>query len=95
MTKLVPCYILSAMKVSKPLSKFNIGDPVCVLVYLGGLEQELAGFVTNVEYHNTLQEFFYSVKFFQNELFLEHYSKFDVDCWLGGLDEYLITKIKK
>jgi len=83
------------MKVSKPLSKFNIGDPVCVLVYLGGLEQELAGFVTNVEYHNTLQEFFYSVKFFENEVFLEHFLKGDVDYCLGGLEEFGISKIDR
>lgn len=83
------------MKVSKPLSKFNIGDPVCVLVYLGGLEQELAGFVTNVKYHNTLQEFFYSVKFFENEVFLEHFLKGDVDYCLGGLEEFGISKIDR
>jgi hypothetical protein len=84
-----------AMKVSKPLSKFNVGDPVYVSVYLGGLEQELAGFVTVVKYHDILREFFYSVKFFENEVFLEHFLKGDVDYRLGGLDEYLITKIEK
>ena len=84
-----------AMKVSKPLQKFNIGDPVFVSVYLGGLEQELAGFVTNVKYHDILREFFYGVKFFEDEVFLEHFLKGDVDYRLGGLDEYLITKIEK
>jgi hypothetical protein len=84
-----------AMKVSKPLSKFNVGDPVFVLVHLGGLDQELAGFVTDVEYHDILREFFYGVKFFQNEHFLKHYEKTDVDYQLGGLDEYMISKIEK
>lgn len=84
-----------AMKVSKLLSKFNVGDPVFVLVHLGGLEQELTGFVTNVKYNPILQEFFYTVKFFQNELFLEHFLKGDVDYRLGGLEEYMISKIEK
>lgn len=84
-----------AMKVSKPLSKFNVGDPVFVLVHLGGLDQELAGFVTKVKYNDILREFFYSVKFFQNEQFLKHYDKSDVDYELGGLEEYMISKIEK
>jgi hypothetical protein len=83
------------MKVPKPLQKFNIGDPVFVLVHLGGLDQELAGFVTNVQYHDILQEFFYSVKFFENEDFLEHFLKGDVDYCSGGLEEYFLSKIEK
>jgi hypothetical protein len=84
-----------AMKVSKPLSKFNVGDPVFVLVHLGGLDQELAGFIADVEFHETLQEFFYAVKFFQNEHFLKHYEKSDVDYRLGGLEEWMISMIEK
>jgi hypothetical protein len=83
------------MKVPKPLQKFNIGDPVFVLVHLGGLDQELAGFVTNVQYHDILQEFFYSVKFFENEDFLKHFLKGELDYCLGGLDELVIYKIEK
>ena len=84
-----------AMKAPKPLQKFNIGDPVFVSVFLGGLEQELAGFVTDVKFHDILREFFYSVKFFENEVFLEHFLKGDVDYCSGGLEEFVISKIEK
>ena len=83
------------MKVSAPLSKFNIGDIVFVSVHLGGLEQKLEAYIVDVEFHDTLREFFYAVKFFQNEQFLKHYSKSDVDYRLGGLEEWIISKIEK